>query len=184
VLALLRQAARAGPVLLVVDDLPWIDRPSALVLGLVARRLAGTRIGFLAVSRSGEEGFFERSGLPGHEIRPLDEGAAETLSRRCFPALADRVRARLLGEAQGNPLALLELPAALSEAQHAAARSLPAVLPLTECLRALFASRVGDLPAAARRLLLLAALDGTGDLGILRRAAGRAALRDALDGLR
>ena len=178
VLALLRQAAIARPVLMVVDDLPWIDRPSALALGLVARRLASTRIGFLAVSRSGEEGFFERSGLPGHEIQPLDEAAAATLIRRWFPALADRVRARLLAEAQGNPLALLELPAVLSDSQHAATQALPAVLPLTERLRALFASRVGDLPAAARRLLLLAALDGTGDLGVLRRAAGELDLGD------
>ena len=57
VLALLRQAGNAGPVLMVVDDLPWIDRPSALALGLVARRLAGTRVGLhVAVSRSGERG--------------------------------------------------------------------------------------------------------------------------------
>ena len=178
VLALLRQAANAGPVLMAVDDLPWIDRPSALALGLVARRLAGTRVGFMAVSRSGEEGFFERSGLPGHEIRPLDEAAAATLIRRWFPALADRVSARVLAEAQGNPLALLELPAALSESQHAATRALPVVLPLTERLRGLFAARIGDLPAAARRLLLLAAIDGTGDLGILRRAAGQPDLDD------
>ena len=50
-----------------------------MVLGLVARRLAGSRIGFLAVSRSGREGFFERGGLPGHEIGPLDEAAAAGL---------------------------------------------------------------------------------------------------------
>jgi len=178
VLALLREAAGLRPVLMVVDDLQWIDRPSALTFGLVARRLAGTRIGFLAVSRTGEEGFFERSGLPGHEILPLGDAAAASLTRRTFPALADRVRARVLAEAQGNPLALLELPAALSDSQHAATRALPAVLPLTERLRALFAARVGDLPPASRRLLLLAALDGTGDLGILRRAAGQPELDD------
>ena len=178
VLALLRQATGDRPVLMVVDDLQWIDRPSALVLGLVARRLAGTRIGFLAVSRSGEEGFFERSGLPGHELQPLDETAAATLIRRWFPALANRVSARLLAEARGNPLALLELPEALSDSQHVATQALPAVLPLTDRLRALFASRVGDLPVAARRLLLLAALDGTGNLGILRRAGGTRGLDD------
>ncbi len=53
VLALLVQASRAGPVLVVVDDLPWLDRASAVVLGVVARRLAGSQVGFLAVSRSG-----------------------------------------------------------------------------------------------------------------------------------
>ena len=55
-LALLVQATGAGPVLVVVDDLPWLDRASAVVLGVVARRLADSRVGFLAASRSGEDG--------------------------------------------------------------------------------------------------------------------------------
>ena len=110
VLALLRQAASARPLLLVVDDLQWLDRSTAAVLGRVTRRLASAPVGFLAASRSGEEGFFERGDLPGHEIRPLDQAAAAALIEARFPALADRVRQRLLAEAQGNPLALLELP--------------------------------------------------------------------------
>jgi len=75
-LALLVQATGAtgsGPVLVVVDDLPWLDRASAVVLGVVARRLAGSRFGFLAVSRSGEDGFFDRGGLPVHEVLPLSQ---------------------------------------------------------------------------------------------------------------
>ena len=170
VLALLRQAASARPLLLVVDDLQWLDRSTAAVLGRVTRRLASVPVGFLAASRSGEEGFFERGGLPRHEIRPLDQAAAAALIEARFPALADRVRQRLLAEAQGNPLALLELPAALSGPQRTAAQPLPAILPLSRRLQALFASRVSDLPVPARRLLLLAVLDGTGDLGLLRAA--------------
>lgn len=178
VLALLRQAAAAGPVLMVVDDLPWLDRPSAMVLGLVARRLAGTPIGFLAVSRSGEEGFFERSGLPVHEIQPLDNAAATAMIADRFPGLADRVRARVLAEAQGNPLALLELPKALTDSQQAATQALPTILPLSERLQGLFAARISGLPAPARHLLLLAALDGTGELGILQAATGQPGLDD------
>jgi DNA-binding CsgD family transcriptional regulator len=170
--ALLLTAATANPVLLVVDDLPWLDRPSAVTLGLVARRLTGTRIGFIAMSRSGEDGFFERSGLPVHEIRPLAEAAAATLFQSRWPALADQVRTRILAEAEGNPLALLELPTALSDSQRAATRALPTVLPLTDRLQAVYASRISGLPAATRRLLLLAALDGTGDLDIVRPADG------------
>ena len=59
-LAVLRHAAADSPVLVVVDDMPWMDRATARVLGFVARRLAGARVGFLAASRTGEEGFFER----------------------------------------------------------------------------------------------------------------------------
>jgi DNA-binding CsgD family transcriptional regulator len=171
-LTVLRQAAAARPVLVIVDDLPWLDRASAGVLGFVACRLAGRPVGFLAALRPGEESFFERAGLPQYELGPLDEQAANTLVGSRFPDLAPRVRQRVVTEAQGNPLALLELPAALSGAQRTAAEALPAVLPLSRRLQTAFASRVSDLPRRARRLLLLAALNGAGDLRVLQAAAG------------
>ena len=170
-LALLVQATGAGPVLVVVDDLPWLDRASALVLGVVARRLAGVRVGFLAVSRSGEDGFFDRGGLPVHEVLPLSEAAAAELVGDRFPALALRVRQRLMAEAQGNPLALLELPVALSGLQRVGTDPLPAWLPMSRRLQATFESRITALPAQTRHLLLLAALDGTGGLRTLQSAA-------------
>jgi DNA-binding CsgD family transcriptional regulator len=170
VLALLRHVSAAGPVLLVTDDLPWLDRPSAMVLGLVARRLTGTRIGFLGAARPDEEGFFDRGSLPGHEVGPLGQIDAEDLLRTRFPELAPQVRQRVLTEAQGNPLALTELPAGLTGSQRAALAALPAVLPLPGRLQALFASRVSSLPGAARWLLLLSALDGSGDLRALSAA--------------
>jgi DNA-binding CsgD family transcriptional regulator len=166
-LTLLRSAAQAGPVLMVVDDLPWLDPASLAVLGFVARRVAGGRIGFLAASRTGEESFFDRSGLPEHELASLHPDAASELMQARFPALAPAVRDRILSEAQGNPLAMLELPAALSGPQRAAQRALPLVLPLTRCLRGLFASKVTQMPTATQRLLLMMALDGRGDLRIL-----------------
>jgi DNA-binding CsgD family transcriptional regulator len=166
-LTLVQSAAKAGPVLMVVDDLPWLDRASLAVLGFVARRVAGGRIGFLATSRTGEESFFDRSGLPEHELAPLQPDAASELMQARFPALAPLVRDRILAEAQGNPLAVLELPTALSGPERAALRALPPVLPLTRRLRGLFASRITEMPAATQRLLLLIALDGQGDLRIL-----------------
>ena len=170
-LALLVQAAAADPVLLVIDDLPWLDRASATVLGVVARRLAGHRVGFLAGSRAGEDGFFDRGGLPVYEVRPLSGAAAAELVGDRFPALAPPVRARLLAEAQGNPLALLELPVALTGLQRAGTGPLPGWLPLSRRLQAVFESRITALPARTRHLLLLAALDGTGSLPALQLAA-------------
>ena len=167
-LALLAQAARRRPLLTIVDDLQWLDRSSASALGFVARRVAGLRVGFLGVSRPEAESFSERAGLTEHELRPLDPASAASLLSARFPDLAPRVRQRLLAEAQGNPLALLELPSRLSGPQRAALAPLPSVLPLGRRLQALFASQVGDLPAGARRLLLLAALDGFGDLRVLQ----------------
>jgi DNA-binding CsgD family transcriptional regulator len=171
-LALLRRAAAATPLLVIVDDLPWLDRASAVVLGFAARRLDGSRAGLLAASRAGEEGLFERAGLPGYELRPLDDAAAAALLEDRFPALAPRVRQRLLAEAQGNPLALLELPVALTDLQRSSAGGMPAVLPLSLRLQAMFAARISALPAVTFQLLLLAVLSGTGDLRLLE-AAGR-----------
>jgi DNA-binding CsgD family transcriptional regulator len=159
----------AEPVVLIVDDLHWVDRASAAVLGFIARRLGGTRIGFLASVRVGEESFFDRGGIPEHDLRPLAERDAARLLATRFPALTARVRQRLLFEAQGNPLALIELAGTLGD--DVARASLPAVFPLPRRLQGLYASQVEALPAATRELLLLAALDGTGDTRIL--GAGR-----------
>ncbi|WP_406036562.1 AAA family ATPase [Micromonospora sp. NBC_00898] len=177
-LALLTQAASSAPVLVTVDDLPWLDQVSATVLGFIARRLAGHRIGFIAASRTGEEGFFDRSGIRTYDIQPLSETASAALLASRYPALTARARQRLLTEAQGNPLALLELPVALNQAPRPAPSTLPTTLPLTRRLQAVFASRVRDLPERARRMLLLAVLDGSGDLRILRTGGPRAEADD------
>jgi DNA-binding CsgD family transcriptional regulator len=170
VLALLRRAAVVRPLLVVVDDLQWLDRSSAAVLGFVARRLGGSRIGLIAASRTAGESFLDHGGLAENELQPLDGKAAAGLLGDRFPTLAVQVRKRVLAEAQGNPLALLELPAVISGPQRAARAALPPVLSLSRRLLTLFAPRVADLPAATRRLLLLAALEGTGDLGVLQAA--------------
>jgi DNA-binding CsgD family transcriptional regulator len=179
VLTLLRRAAEARPVLAVVDDLQWLDRASAAVLSFAARRLDGSRVGLLVAARTDQDTFFDSGGLPEHELRPLDSTAASDLLGTCFPDLADGVRHRVLAEAQGNPLALLELPPALSGPQLAAHEALPDVLPLSRRLQALFADRIAALPPPARDLLLLAALDGTGDLGVLQVAGDLADLAAA-----
>ncbi|MGW2373911.1 AAA family ATPase [Kitasatospora sp. NPDC001683] len=170
-LALLRSAAVETPLLLTVDDLPWVDRASAAVFGFIARRLAGERVRFLGATRTGAGGFFEHAALPMYELPSLDREAAARLVDTRFPDLARPVRRRLLDTAEGNPLALLELPKALRQEQRRAQEILPVVLPLGERLQSLFLTRVRDLPAAARDLMLLAALDGTGDLGVLAAAA-------------
>ena len=175
-LSLLVKAASKEPLLVIVDDLQWVDRASALVLGFVARRLHGTRVGFLAAFRSGDESFFERSGLRAHDLGPLDDAASTALLADRFPALAPRVRQRLLAEAQGNPLALLELPAALTGMTSSARVLASPTVPLSQRLQAVFAARITGLPAASRYLLLLAVLDGTGDLGILQSASGQTKL--------
>ncbi len=167
-LELLRHVARRGTLLVVVDDAQWLDRASARVLAFVARRLAGSGVGVLVAARSDPDVVLLHVGLPAHEVPPLDGPAATDLLADRHPDLAPPVRRRVLAVAQGNPLALLELPASLTAGQRRAVDPLPPVLPLGDQLQELFAARVGALPAGTRRLLLLAALDGTGSLEALR----------------
>ncbi|WP_426563352.1 ATP-binding protein [Angustibacter sp. McL0619] len=168
-LALLQHMARRSPLLVIIDDVPWLDRPSAIVLGFVARRLSGSHVGLLTAARPGQESYFDRYSIPNLTVGPLDDAAGEELLTSRYPALAAPVRRRLLAEAEGNPLALLELPAALSIAQRAG--NLPAVLPLGQRLQSLFAGRIHDLPEVTRHILLLAALESSGDLEVLQAAA-------------
>ncbi|MFJ7497337.1 ATP-binding protein [Streptomyces sp. NPDC097727] len=179
VLLLLRLISVETPLLVVVDDLPWLDRATTAVLGFIARRLVGSNVSFVAACRNGSDSFFESSGLTEHRLQPLDDVSAARLVALVHPDVSPAVRRRIVAEAHGNPLALVELPAALSKEQRSALTAMPAVLPLNERLQALFVSRVVSLPGPTREFLLLAALDGTGDLGLIETAAaGRAVIDD------
>ncbi|WP_093606316.1 AAA family ATPase [Lentzea waywayandensis] len=171
-LALVRSGATSRPLLIVVDDAHRLDRPSAAVLGFVARRLAGSRIGLIAASGVEGDPFLGSGQLPEYEVLPLGADAASQLLELRFPGLAVSVRQRVQAEGQGNPLALLELPAALSDRQRAALEPLPEILPLSRRLRALFTAEVSSLPARTTWLLLLAALEGSGELAALRAVSG------------
>jgi DNA-binding CsgD family transcriptional regulator len=170
-LELLRRTADARRVLIIVDDVQWLDQASAVVLAFVGRRLPGARVGLIAASRPGSGGPLAVAGLPEHFLRPLDDRSAARLLSTRFPMLAAGVHRRVLAEARGNPLALTELPAALTIEQRSGAVPLPPVLPLNHQLDALFASQVGELPVTSRALLLLAALEQSGDIAILDAAA-------------
>jgi hypothetical protein len=177
-LNLIRSVGAERPLLLVVDDLQWLDRYSADVLGYMVRRLAGSRVGFLGAARSGPSGAFEQAGLARLDLGTLSDAAAGALLRSRVPALQPRVRARLLDEAAGNPLALLELPPGLSSWHGGSWPSLPALLALSDRLQATFAARVTGLPQATQELLLLAVLFGAGDIAILDQATGGRLLAD------
>jgi DNA-binding CsgD family transcriptional regulator len=165
VLELLARSAATATVLVLVDDMPWLDQASAMILGFVARRAAGARIGFLATARTDEEGFFDQGGIATLGLSPLSDSSSQALLDSRYPALTPRARRRLLAEAQGNPLALLELPIALSSVTEP---SLSPTLPLTRRLQDVFAGRIHGLPGRTRYALLLIVLDGTSDLRVLR----------------
>lgn len=177
IIALLSHAGGRRPVLVVVDDMQWLDRASSVLLGIVARRLSGTPVGLLGAVRTGENSLFESAGLTELEIGSLDHDAASTLLTEAFPGLAPIARSRVLAEAQGNPLALLELPTA-SIGHGPTLESIPPRAPVSRRLQSHFARRIGILPAGAQHQLLLAALDGGGAPGTAMRVS-----RDRLEDL-
>ena len=175
-LALFRRAASGEPLLVVVDDLQWLDRASCAVVVFVGRRLRGSRVGLLGAIRPGVGGFFERAGLPEFAIASLPEAEAMELLTRQFVHLPTRVLRGVVEEAQGNPLALLEF-AASAGGQHDSGH-IGVSSGSSRELRTLYQARIERLPEPTRRLLLLAALDGSGDLGVLASASGRGGLVD------
>lgn len=159
-LSLVDRLTATAPLLLVVDDVQWMDRASVVALSLVARRLGGRPCGLLLSQRTGYESFFDARSVPEIVLGPLDDDAGVRLLRRYHPDLHASVRNRVLAEAGGNPLALIELPRALTIEQETGAEVLPPTLPLSVRLRRIFESRVARLSQPTRRLLLLAALAG------------------------
>jgi hypothetical protein len=173
VLGLLAAAAEERPTLCVVDDAQWLDRPSADALVFTARRLRAECLAIVFAAREGEAARFEAAGLAELTLTGLAEQPATTVlasrGRRAPPGVRDR----LLAEAAGNPLALMELAGGLSEEQLAGLVPLPEAMPLTPRLEGVFRQRIGQLPSVAQDALLIVAADNTGDAAaVLRAAAG------------
>lgn len=156
VLDLLCDVATDAPVLVVVEDGQWLDRPSSEVLAFVARRIESDPIVVLVAVRNGYPSALNDAGLPDHLVLGLDDESAAALLDTVAPRIPAVTRTLVLREAAGNPLAILELPAAVG--RHGDDRWPGGDLPLTSRLERAFASRVSDLPDATRLLLLVAAL--------------------------
>jgi DNA-binding CsgD family transcriptional regulator/tetratricopeptide (TPR) repeat protein len=170
VLSLLADVAEEQPLICIVDDAQWLDRVSAQTLAFVARRLLAERVGLVfALRESGNEHALE--GLPELVIEGLAAEDARLLLDATLPGpLDERVRERILAEAGGNPLALLELPRGLTPAAVAGGFGLPGDLPLTSRIEQGFIRQLEALPADTRRLLLVAAAEPAGDVPLLWRA--------------
>ena len=171
-LSLLAEACDERPVLCCVDDAQWLDPASSEALVFAARRFQAEPIALLMAARDGDARQFDAPGLDELEVGGLDEQQAQALlSSRLDRPVAPDVVERLLQTAHGNPLALLELPSALSSAQLDGVEPIVGPPPVRGAVEAAFGSRVAELPDAARRLLLLAAADDVGDLAMVQRAA-------------
>ena len=171
-LELLRLTAGRRPLLVLVDSGQDLDDKSARVLTFAARRLSGSHLAMVLASRSEwSHGVLERAGLPERRIDSLDDAAAADLLESRYPGLAANVRDRLVAEGGGNPQALLEYTVALTGPQRAGIDPLPPMLPISERVRVLTGAALAVLPVVTRDVLLLAAVEETGDLTAVRTAA-------------
>ncbi|CAL9345896.1 hypothetical protein SUDANB21_00373 [Streptomyces sp. enrichment culture] len=177
-LALFDEAAKERPLLLVVDDLHVVDQASQAAVGFVARRVRGRRIGLLGAQRVESGASFPSTGLPELGIAPLDDADALRLLSRSFAHLPRRVLTTVAHEAQGNPLALLEFAGSTGASGGGHGQAAGRASGPGRDVRALYGARVGRLPRATREVLLLAALEGSGDIGILEAAGGPGSLEE------
>ncbi|HET7048506.1 MAG TPA: LuxR C-terminal-related transcriptional regulator [Solirubrobacteraceae bacterium] len=171
VLGLLAEAAEDQPLLCVIDDAQWLDSASARTLAFVARRLLAEKIALVFATRALGEWL---AGLPELHVDPLGRRDARALLESVLPARLDEsVVERIVAEARGNPLALLELPRGLSPAQLAGGFGLPTSASVSAEIEEEYARRLAGLTSDERRLLLVAAADPVGDPALVWRAAER-----------
>ncbi|WP_066946998.1 ATP-binding protein [Streptomyces lushanensis] len=171
VLELLVDSAGHTPVLVCLDDLHWMDQPSIDVLAFVSRRIAGERVIVLCTSRPGSPPFADADTIEWVELEGIDEAASAALLDARAPRLVPTVRERVLREARGNPLALVEFAGALESGRYTWTE-FDQDLPMTTRLERTFARHAEHLAPAVRAVLTIAAVDDGDDLDDVLAAAG------------
>ncbi|MEU9883736.1 ATP-binding protein [Streptomyces phaeochromogenes] len=163
-LELLSCAARERPLLCLIDDAQWLDTASSKVLTFLARRVTCEPVAMMFAARPNRAAG-ELDELPGLFVGGLSDTDARTLlAAKSHVTLDDQVRQRIMAEARGNPLALLELPRAGGFAP-------PDTSSVPTRIERSFRARLDELPDAVRLLLTVASADPTGDPGLLWPAA-------------
>ncbi|MEX5717935.1 ATP-binding protein [Geodermatophilus maliterrae] len=181
-LSLLGEVAADSGAVCLVDDAQWADSASVEALVFAARRLEAEGAGLILATRATGRDAFVAAGLPELVLNGLDPEAAAALIAERAPTATEDVRRRLVAGTGGNPLALVEVPSVMSAAQLTGLEPLPDPLPVGGGVERVFAALVARLPGITRRLLLLAAADDTGRLGVVSRAAAAEGLELAAFG--
>ncbi|WP_371552045.1 AAA family ATPase [Streptomyces sp. NBC_00554] len=159
VVDLLAAVAADQPVLVLADDVQWLDTQSHEALTFVARRVTGPVV-IIAAMRRGHTGPFLHAGFPELTVGGVDDDAAARILSAHAPGLSPAEQRRIRREALGNPLALRELPITMAALPSGGLR--PPTL--SDRLERTFAGRGAVMPPATRDALLVAAVDLAGDL--------------------
>ena len=179
----LRAECDARPILLVVEDLQWADRPSVDALGTALRRVRDRPLFLLALARPEVDavfpGVWADRGATTVTLGPLAPEAIERIAREALGREPDAATlAWLVRHAQGSPLYLEELLYVVAQGR---AGELPGTL------RAMTRARLDALPAGARRVLRAASVFGevltASGVAALLGGAPRGVVLAELDGL-
>jgi DNA-binding CsgD family transcriptional regulator/tetratricopeptide (TPR) repeat protein len=175
VLHLLGESAERAPLVLLVDDAQWLDGSTGAALAFVARRLESDSIALIVAIRDGFATPFLEAGILERAIDALTDAHSEALLDSSSPGLGASLRERVLRNAAGNPLALLELVAALRSKPEVDPAAADSELPLTDRLEYAFADRLTSLSPGARSFLRVAAAN---DSGVIAEALAAATTLD------
>ncbi len=168
---LISDAADSSALLLIADDAHWLDRSSLDALAFLARRLDNEPVVLLAALRGGFSTALEEAGLPTLLLDRLSASDSEKLLDRVASGLPVDVHSRVLAEAAGNPLGLVELARARPETGDPIELLTPGPATLTARLERAFGARLDGLGEDTRLMLLAAALDGRASIEELLSAA-------------
>jgi DNA-binding CsgD family transcriptional regulator len=173
VLTLLSDLSEHVPVLVVADDAHWLDRSSLDALAFAGSRLDAERVVLLLGARGqAPPAGFDR-GFPELLLGPLAPGDADRLLDEQPRPPRGPARAQVLAQAEGNPMALIELAKVIADDPAASRRWAAEPLPPTDRLSAVITARFATLPPGTQAALLLAAVADGPDLGAAaRRGAG------------
>jgi DNA-binding CsgD family transcriptional regulator len=169
-LTLLSEVGADGPVLCLVDDAQWLDRASIDALLFAGRRLGAEGVVLLIATRD----VADFHGMKVLGLQGLSESAAAAVLAERAANLAPNLRDRLIEEASGNPLALIELAAAARVGDATAAPPVAAGMSIAgrRVLDA-FGAQIDRLPDTTQIVLRVAAAEDTGELGLVLAAAHR-----------
>ena len=171
VLHLLGESAERAPLVLLVDDAQWLDESTGAALAFVARRLESDPIVLIVAMRDGFATPFLEAGILERSIGALTDAHSEALLDVSSPGLGASLRERVLRNAAGNPLALVELVAALRSKPDVDPAAAGSELPLTDRLERAFADRLTSLSQGAQSFLRVAAANDSGAIAELLAAA-------------
>jgi DNA-binding CsgD family transcriptional regulator len=183
-LGLLSAASEGGPLLCVVEDAHWLDQASAQVLGFVGRRLLAEPIALAFAARAPVTEPDHLMGLPELRLEGLDVASARALLDSVSTTRVDEhLRARIIDETRGNPLALLELGARMGAVGFTGSFARAAdEATLSHRIEDEYVARLNALPPDTQVMMLLTAADSVGDRALIERAANRLRLGvDAVD---